>query len=65
MNGQHLRLLPTEEVALMFGEQWVKAGLISEPAGPFVNVSTKIGHHNHVHRCGFVSVECVLNEILY
>lgn len=42
MNGQHLRLLPTEEVASMFGEQWVKAGFISEPAGPFVNVSTKL-----------------------
>lgn len=44
MNGQHLRLLPTEEVASMFGEQWVKAGFISKPAGPFVNVSTKIGN---------------------
>jgi len=42
MNGQHLRLLPTEEVALMFGEQWMKAGLISEPAGPFVNLATEI-----------------------
>lgn len=39
LNGQHLRLLPTEDVATMFREQWMKAGILTEsvPAS-FVDV---------------------------
>lgn len=40
LNGQHLRLLPNEEVATMFREQWVKAGILTESASSaFVDVS--------------------------
>jgi len=40
LNGQHLRLLPNEQVATMFREQWVKAGILTESASsPFVDVS--------------------------
>ncbi|KAG6548554.1 hypothetical protein Mapa_010042 [Marchantia paleacea] len=36
VNGQHLRALPVEEVSKMFGEQWMRAGLITHSEGPFV-----------------------------
>lgn len=43
LNGQHLRLLPTEEVATMFGEQWMKAGLLTESApASFVDVAVEL-----------------------
>jgi hypothetical protein len=44
MNGQHLRSLPTEELASMLGNQWVKAGILSEYQEAFVNVSVIFGH---------------------
>jgi hypothetical protein len=44
MNGQHLRSLPTEELASMLGNQWVKAGILSVYQEAFVNVSVIFGH---------------------
>ncbi|KAL3684264.1 hypothetical protein R1sor_002286 [Riccia sorocarpa] len=37
MNGQHLRSLPVEEISKMFGEQWLRAGLVSRSEGPFID----------------------------
>ncbi|KAG0605633.1 hypothetical protein M758_9G075200 [Ceratodon purpureus] len=43
LNGQHLRLLPTEEVATMFKDQWIKAGLLTESIpDSFVNVAVEL-----------------------
>lgn len=43
MNGQHLRLMPTEDVATMFREQWLKAGIVSESvSGSFIDVSATL-----------------------
>jgi glutamyl-tRNA synthetase len=42
MNGQHLRSLPTEELASMLGNQWVKAGILSEYQEAFVNEATEL-----------------------
>eukprot|EP00246_Nothoceros_aenigmaticus_P003519 TRINITY_DN14694_c0_g1_i1.p1 TRINITY_DN14694_c0_g1~~TRINITY_DN14694_c0_g1_i1.p1 ORF type:complete len:314 (-),score=49.67 TRINITY_DN14694_c0_g1_i1:432-1373(-) len=37
VNGQHLRALPGDDLVNAFGEQWAKAGILSESKGPFVN----------------------------
>lgn len=43
MNGQHLRLMPTEDVATMFREQWLKAGIVSESvSGSFIDVAVEL-----------------------
>lgn len=43
LNGQHLRLLPNEEVATMFREQWLKAGILSDSApNTFVDVAVEL-----------------------
>jgi glutamyl-tRNA synthetase len=43
MNGQHLRLMPTEDVATMFREQWLKAAIVSESvSGSFIDVAVEL-----------------------
>nr|PNR60969.1 hypothetical protein PHYPA_003762 [Physcomitrium patens] len=43
ISGQHLRLMPTEDIATMFREQWLKAGIIFESvSGSFINVAMEL-----------------------
>ena len=38
VNGQHLRLLPEEQLTALIGSQWVQAGLTKRADGMFVEV---------------------------
>lgn len=46
MNGQHLRVIPTEEVSKLVGEQWKNTGLLTESEGTFVEVSERVMFYN-------------------
>ena len=41
VNGQHLRLLPQEQLTALIGAQWVRAGLTKKADGTFVEVSVQ------------------------
>lgn len=36
-NAHYLRQLPKEEMHKLFGEEWVKSGLLTKPDSPFVH----------------------------
>eukprot|EP00243_Klebsormidium_subtile_P004449 TRINITY_DN18434_c0_g1_i1.p1 TRINITY_DN18434_c0_g1~~TRINITY_DN18434_c0_g1_i1.p1 ORF type:complete len:618 (+),score=172.39 TRINITY_DN18434_c0_g1_i1:62-1915(+) len=42
INGQHIRLLPPEEVNSMLGQQWVSSGILKRPDGPFVDMAAEL-----------------------
>lgn len=42
MNGQHLRVIPSEELTKLIGEQWKRTSILTESEGPFIDVRLKI-----------------------
>ncbi|GLJ16385.1 hypothetical protein SUGI_0277860 [Cryptomeria japonica] len=42
MNGQHLRSLPSDELAKLLGEHWKKSGILSESEGSFIHEATEL-----------------------
>ena len=45
MNGQHLRVIPSEELTKLIGEQWKSTGILKESEGPFVEVRILLAMH--------------------
>ncbi|PON75207.1 Glutamate-tRNA ligase, bacterial/mitochondrial [Parasponia andersonii] len=42
MNGQHLRVLPSEELTKLIGDRWKSTGILTESEGPFIEEAIQL-----------------------
>ncbi|EXB40441.1 Glutamate--tRNA ligase [Morus notabilis] len=42
MNGEHLRVIPSEELTKLIGERWKSTGILTESEGPFIEEAVQL-----------------------